>query len=139
MAETVKSTFAITFPKNMRKVNFLTPAASFNKPVRILQKTSLSAILINIGIIILIVILRNMLPPQVPLFYGLAEGEAQLTPTLGLAIPSVTSICIVLINSLLMALVKDEFLKRILVYSSLAVTILSAITTIRIILLVGSF
>jgi hypothetical protein len=88
--------------------------------------------------VVLVFVLKNRLPPQVPLFYGLPEGEEQLTNTLGLMIPSLVAIAIVLINTIVSIFIKQDFVKKTLVFTALAVVFFSTITTIKIIFLVGN-
>ncbi len=94
---------------------------------------------VNLVILLIVVVSQRFLPPQVPLFYGLAEGEEQLAPSLALAIPSTVSILIIALNVFISSLAKDIFLKRTLVLAGVVTTIFSLVTTIKIILLVGSF
>lgn len=99
-----------------------------------------TSIFINLIIVVSILILRSsILPPQVPLFYGLAQGEEQLAPSAALTIPSLVSILILLINIAISFLFTDEFLKKTLVISGIATTFFSVITTLKIAFLVGSF
>lgn len=94
---------------------------------------------LNLVILLIIIIFQRFLPPYVPLFYGLAEGEEQLAPSLALAIPSIVSILIITTNVFISSLAKDVFLKRTLVLAAVVATIFSLVTTVRIIFLVGSF
>jgi hypothetical protein len=80
-------------------------------------KLVLLTILANLILIILIVIFKNRIPPQVPLFYGLPRGDKELSTNIGLVIPSAISIAITGFSS----------------------TLLSLITTIKIIFLIGVF
>ena len=99
----------------------------------------LAAIIINIGILATLILLKSFLPPLAPLFYGRPAGEAQLTNTLGLLIAPGVSLLITVINLLLCFWVKDDFLKKLLAVSTIVVSVLTAITIIKIILLVGFF
>ena len=95
---------------------------------------------INIlGIVLILLIKKNHLPPEVPLYYGLPEGEAQIVPSINLIIPSIFSLGIISINTLITSLLKDDFLKKTLVIASLATTFFSVITIIKITFLIGSF
>lgn len=94
---------------------------------------------ISILLIIIVYAIKNYLPPEVPLFYGKAVGQDQLVPTLGLLYAPLTSLTITFINFLLTRVIKDSFLQKILVLISFFVSILIAITTIKIIFLVGHF
>jgi len=95
---------------------------------------------VNLLVIILVFLIRkNYLPPEVPLYYGLPEGEAQLVPSINLIFPSVLALILISLNILITSLIKDDFLKKTLSTASLVATFFSIITTIKIIFLVGSF
>jgi hypothetical protein len=93
---------------------------------------------INLILIVAVLVLKNNLPPQVPLLYGLAEGEEQLVPRILLTLPSLAAIIITSINFGLSFLVKDAFIKKILLATPIVVTFLATITCLKIIFLVGS-
>lgn len=93
---------------------------------------------INLILIILIFVFRKSLPPQIPLFYGLPEGEEQLTSGLMLSLPSILSLIVSFLNLGLSFIIQEEFIKRALILSSLLVTIFSLITTFKIFFLVGN-
>ena len=99
----------------------------------------LAAIVINLGVFLLLIILKNFLPPLVPLFYGRPTGAAQLTNTFGLVATPGASLLITAINIFLSFWVKDNFLKKLLAIAAIVVSILTAITIVKIILLVGFF
>lgn len=98
---------------------------------------------ISIGIsllnIIIVILLQGALPPEIPLFYGLAEGEEQLSTSLGLIIPGLFSLFINSVNIALALPLQNDFLQKTLVLTALAVSIISLITSVEIIFLVGSF
>ena len=48
--------------------------------------------------IVLVIILQRFLPPEVPLFYGAAVGEEQLTTSIGLVIPGVAAFLVTAVN-----------------------------------------
>lgn len=104
-----------------------------------LKSRLLHTLLVSLVTIALVLFVRNRLPPELPLFYGLPRGEEQLTTKLGLIIPSLTSIAIILINFGLSQGLRDSYYRRILALASLASVFFSTITTIKIIALVGSF
>jgi hypothetical protein len=95
---------------------------------------------INVAVIGFILLIRkNHLPPVVPLYYGLPEGESQIVPVVNLTFPSIIALVIIAINTLITSLLKDDFLKKTLIIASLAATFFSVITIIKIAFLVGSF
>lgn len=99
----------------------------------------LAAIIINICVVILFLLLKGFLPPLTPLFYGKPVGELQLTSTFGLLITPGVSFLITVLNILLSLWVKDDFLKKILAITTIIVSLLVAITTVKIIFLIGFF
>lgn len=104
-----------------------------------LKKITIASIALSAASIALVSLLQKNLPPQVPLFYGLAEGEEQLATPILLIIPASISLIIIFVNSLISHLWKNEFLQEALIFAALAVSVLSAIATFKVILLVGSF
>lgn len=98
-----------------------------------------SSLVLNAVMVVAILLLGRYLPPEVPLFYGLAQGEEQLVHQWVLIIPSLVSLFIILLNSSLSLLIKNDFLKQVLVISGVLATFFSLVTTVKIILLVGSF
>jgi len=82
-------------------------------------------------------ICQSRLPPQIPLFYGLPQGEDQLIGSLGLALPSLISLTLTTLNFFLAKKIKNTFLERILAAASLTITALALITTVKVAFLVG--
>jgi len=107
--------------------------ASFN------QKAFVFAAVLSLIVAGIALLAISSLPPQVPLFYGLPETDERLASSWMLIIPSAVSFLILLINASLSLFVEDEFPKKVLVAASLAATLFSTITTLKIISLVGSF
>jgi len=98
-----------------------------------------SSIIVNLVVIILVLVLKNRIPPEVPLFYGLADGEDQLTKNVWLIIDPAVSLTVVLINVYLVSLVTNDLLKKTLIITGFCVTIFSLVTLVQIVLLVGYF
>jgi hypothetical protein len=99
----------------------------------------LAATIVSLVTALLILILKNNLPPLVPLFYGRPSGEAELTITAGLLIAPGVALIITILNLFISFWVKDDYLKKILAISSIVISSLMAITIIKIIFLVGFF
>jgi hypothetical protein len=93
----------------------------------------------NLVLVLALLAIHSFLPPQIPLFYGSAEGEGQLAPSWAIIIPNLSAILASFVNTALCLLVKDEFLKKTLVIASLGISLLATITVAKIILIVGSF
>lgn len=98
-----------------------------------------TTVIINLLILVLIFACIGFLPPEAPLFYGNVLGESQLTKTIFLAIAPLTSLIILIVNISLSYITDDLFLKKVLIVSALFISILTAITILKIILLVGLF
>jgi hypothetical protein len=99
----------------------------------------LAAIIVDLVTALLIFILKNNLPPLVPLLYGRPAGEAELTVTAGLFIAPGVGFIITFLNLFISLWVKDNFLKKILAISSIVISALMAITIVKIVFLVGFF
>jgi len=99
----------------------------------------LAAIVINIVICLSLLALKSFLPPLVPLFYGRPSGESQLTSFFGLFVAPGMSLLITGINAFLSLWVDDIFLKRILAICAIVISVMAAITIIKIVFLVGYF
>src|SRR5450830_1860522 len=98
-----------------------------------------AAIAIDVVVILAIIVTKNLLPPVLPLFYGLPAGQTQLTSTYGFLIAPVTALLITILNLIVSLSVKDDFLKKVLAISAFAVSFLTVITVSKIIFLVGLF
>lgn len=94
------------------------------------------SIVINISLILLILLIQKFLPPELPLLYGKPIGEEQLTGRLGLTIAPIVSLFITLTNMFISSQVTDAFLKKVLSITSLFISILSAITVVKVIFLI---
>lgn len=108
-----------------------------------LAKIPLKKVVYSCVVLILVslasaLIFQRNLPPEIPLFYGLAEGPEQLSNSLGLVIPSILSLVFLIINASLTFFVENNFLKQTLIIVAFAAALFSTITTFKIIFLVGS-
>lgn len=97
------------------------------------------AILVNIFVIIFVFLVSKNLPPEVPIYYGRAVGEGQLAEKSFLILPPGISIALAIINTSLMKILKDDFLQKVLLGTLYAASLLSTITVVKIVFLVGSF
>ncbi len=98
-----------------------------------------ASIITNLVLIAVTLLITRWMPPEIPLFYGLPQSNAQLASNWMLFIPSSISLLIIGLNIALAKSIKNEFLIKTLILSSIAVTFFSAITTLKIIFLVVSF
>jgi hypothetical protein len=97
------------------------------------------SLILDALVIVSVFFAKNLLPPVVPLFYGRPSGEGQLVPVLGLLLAPLVSLAITFANFFLAKIIKVEFLQKILIVSTFLLTLLTTITVIKIILLVGFF
>ena len=86
-----------------------------------------------------IVVVRNYLPPLLPLFYGKPVGPEELASKDFLFFVPLGSIAISFVNLSISKSTKDALIKKILAVSSLVVVFMSTVTVAKIILLVGFF
>jgi hypothetical protein len=126
---------------NLKKTNIVesvSKSAIFSQEIPFKNIIILSFFINIIGAGSVFLIRKNFLPPEVPLFYGFPEGESQITTSINLVLPFIFSITVISINIILASFIKDEFLKKTLILSSLVTTFFSLITILKIIFLVGS-
>lgn len=102
------------------------------------KKLSMGLVAGNLFIIGIVFILGSSLPPVVPLFYGKPYGVEQLARQHFLALPPILAIIVCIINASISKIQKDEFLRKVLLGGSIAATLFSLITVIKIIFLVGN-
>ncbi len=102
-------------------------------------KFYLASFSINLLLIILIIGLRNLIPPEVPLFYGLPEGEKQLASWWLLTTPALITILFTATNLVICKKISNTLIKQISTYLLIPLNFFSTIAIIKIILLVSSF
>lgn len=79
-----------------------------------------------------------ILPPVIPLFYGLPQTNAQLANGFAIVIPATISIVFTLLNAVISINSNSMYVKKVLAVSTILICILATITTFKIIFLVGS-
>lgn len=103
-----------------------------------LKKLFIASAIISISTIIIGIIAQIILPPEIPLNYGLPQTKDQLSKSIFITIPSLVSLFLTASNIFLSIKLTDSYLKKTLAFTSLSVSILSFITTYKIIFLVSS-
>lgn len=95
-------------------------------------RTSFLFILLQVAVII---IFFSRLPPEIPLFFSLPWGEAQLAPPFFLLILPLISLAILLLNSLLATLTisANEFLASTLAFGSAIFSLFNLIPVLKVI------
>ena len=93
---------------------------------------------LNIVIILFVILAQNNLPPVLPLFYGMPYGKEQLADKILLILPPLIAMGVAIVSSLLVKVLKDDFLQKVLLVAMYTATLLSIITIIKIISLVSS-
>lgn len=104
-----------------------------------LKKVILASLIINVSILILSLVAQIILPPIVPIFFGLPQTEEQLAPSIFIGLPQIISIIFILVNTLISTNIDGQYVKKTLAFSSFSLTILSTIATLKVIFLVGTF
>lgn len=94
----------------------------------------LNVIMVGVGLLA-----KLILPPEIPLFFGLPQTSEQLASSTYIILPATMSFCISILNSTIAVLLNNSYLKRVLAFATILVTILSLIATFKIIFLVGSY
>lgn len=98
-----------------------------------------ASLAINIVSVLLILTVQRLLPPVVPLFYGLPYGQDQLVPSVGLFIVPGACLLVIVLNAVLSGYFNDQFYKKTLIISAALISVLGVITVLKIIFLVGLF
>ena len=93
---------------------------------------------LNIFIIGLAFLARFILPPQIPLYYGLPQSSEQIVPASYLFLPSFMSLVFTILNAYVSIFVDNTYLKKVFAFSSILISILTAVTTLKIVFLVGN-
>jgi hypothetical protein len=101
------------------------------------SKQIILCLIINLVMILLTTLSILVLPPQIPLLYGLPEGEEQLVSNWAITIPNLAALIIMFTNSIFAIYTKDEYLKKIIVIAGFTVSFFAIITVIKIFFLVG--
>jgi len=79
-----------------------------------------------------------ILPPEIPLFYGLPKTSEQLVKSFLITIPSLITFILTIINSVIAINIEGQYLKKALAFVTILLTVLNIVTTYKIIALVGS-
>ncbi len=101
-----------------------------------LQKLAIICFIVNAVIVAVILAVKNSLPPIIPLFYGLPEGQGQLAVNTTLIVPPLISSVFTVLNLLISRFTKDNFIEKVSAGLTITALALSTITVIKIILLV---
>lgn len=96
------------------------------------------SLVINSTFIFVSLISTVILPPEIPLFFGLPKSSNQLAANYMILIPSLISTFLVTANFLIALKVSGQYIKKILAFTSISVTILNIVATSKIVFLVGS-
>lgn len=83
-------------------------------------------------------LLRDKLPPEVPLYYGKPPGAKQIAAKNFLLLPLALSLTLSALNYAIANFLKDNYLRSILAVLSLFLSLISVIAVLKIIFLVGN-
>lgn len=104
----------------------------------IYQKIVTACTITNLIVILIGLLAKFILPPQIPIFFGFPQTEEQLASSLFIVIPPIISLFFITLNSIFAIKMESNYIKKSLAFASFAVTLLSTIAVIKIIFLVGS-
>lgn len=99
----------------------------------------ISGLGLNLAVILLFLLVKGFLPPVIPLLYGRPSGSGQLLPDFGILLAPALSIALILVNVVISGYITDLFSKKLLIAASCLISLLTSITVIKIIFLVGFF
>jgi len=102
-----------------------------------LSKMFLFSIFASLVTIFVGFIAQFILPPEIPLLYGLPLTSEQIVPSIFITIPSAIALLFTVANILISISLHDNYLKKSLAFTSLIITVLSLVATFKIIFLVG--
>lgn len=103
-----------------------------------LKGTFVASIITSAVTILLSFIAQIILPPQIPLYYGLPQTVGQLAPSYLIILPSLLAIVMTIINIILSINSHSSHIKKTLAFASILISVLATITTFKIIFLVGA-
>ncbi len=130
--------------KSKKRLSINIPVIYFKKqknPLETLPLTKIAIVTLIASAMLLAfsVVAIFFLPPQIPLYYFAGDPKNQIADSLLIIFPPILAIIFSVINFLLAVIVKSDFLKKILIIASLSITILAAISVLKIFFLVASF
>ena len=102
------------------------------------SKQVICCLLINLVMILLATLSIFVLPPEIPLLYGLPEGNDQLVKSWAITVPNLVAFILMFINTIFAINTKDEYLKKIIILAGFTATFFATITVIKIVFLVGN-
>ncbi len=98
----------------------------------------ITSVFLSLIFLILSMLSIFILPPEIPIFYGLPKTNEQLSKSTYIVLPSIISLSLILINIIIAIKVDSLYLKKVLAFASILLAILNIIATSEIITLVGS-
>lgn len=89
--------------------------------------------------VIVTVLINPLLPPQVPILYGLPQTHDQLVPSYLVGLPIFSAMIISIFNFMISPKFKDIYSKKVLLVVSILCLVLAIVASFKVIFLVGSF
>ena len=103
-----------------------------------LKNLFLVAFFISLIFLILGLFSIFILPPEIPIFYGLPKTSEQLGRSFYIILQSLVSMTLTALNAIISINIDSQHLKRTLAFTSILVCTLNIIATYKVISLVGS-
>jgi len=102
------------------------------------SKQVIYCLIINLVMILLAILSIFVLPPEIPLLYGLPEGNDQLVKSWAITVPNLVAFILMFINTIFAINTKDEYIRKIIILAGFTATFFATITVIKIFFLVGN-
>lgn len=104
-----------------------------------LRKLIIFSIILNAAMILIGLFSNFILPPEIPVYFGLPQTSEQLAPRILIILPFILGLIISLTNCLIAIKISNNYLKKALGFATFSISILAFIASIKIIFLVGLF
>lgn len=103
-----------------------------------LKRFFIASFVVNVITILSGLLAKFILPPEIPLFYGLPQTSEQLANSIFIILPTGIALLLTLINAIVSISINDTYLKKTLAIASISISLLALIGTYKIIVLIGS-
>lgn len=103
-----------------------------------LKNLAVFLVIANFVVLFISFLSITILPPQIPIYFGLPANEEQIAKSYFIILPSLSAILTVFINLYLSIKISSIYIKKMLIFGTFAITALSTIATLKIIFLLGS-
>lgn len=126
-----------TFQKtNKLKKGFVQKKEKFERLP--MKKYYIFSFFLSVFVVVIALVAYFILPPEIPLFYGFPQSQQQIIGSKILFLPAFIAATFTTLNAYLSIYVENAYLKKVLAFISLLISLLAAITIFKIVFLVGN-